>query len=283
VDLDLVTSQLYFNSDYHASVEANAPNNVVFTDGRLITAQTLMTLEAATNAAAAGKLTLQAGSGVVLLDSLRGMNTNKALVINADYDSAGDGTLTVTTLKVINSNKSDITITAWDIDLDGVLSSGTLTISIHGSKDMQTIGVGGTSQDMHIVDLELQRMLSSGGMRLGGSAGGTIRVNGITTDGSNNVAPLITMTARGDNAQVIFSSVASTFNGISAQADNGIMVQVDATTDMSHMILDVTWTILPTPTITTRSRPTDTGLFRQKHSSHLMVQHQESCANGMAP
>jgi hypothetical protein len=57
--------------------------------------------------------------------------SNKALVIDADYESEGDGTLTVWTGKTVTSNKSDVTITAWDLDLDGSLTAGTKTVSIH--------------------------------------------------------------------------------------------------------------------------------------------------------
>ena len=88
-------------------------------------------------------------------------------MINSDFESAGDGSLTVVTTKAVNSNNSDITLTAWDIDLAGTLTTGSKTPSIHGAKVAQTLGLGGTAKHMHVSDVELQRMTSTGGFVLG--------------------------------------------------------------------------------------------------------------------
>ena len=43
----------------------------------------------------AAKLTLVAGSGLVLLDDMTTSSSNSALVLDVDFESEGDGTLTV--------------------------------------------------------------------------------------------------------------------------------------------------------------------------------------------
>ena len=48
----------------------------------------------------AGRVSLYAGTGIVLLDSIAGSSNGDAIVLNADYEFPGDGTLTVTVGKV---------------------------------------------------------------------------------------------------------------------------------------------------------------------------------------
>ena len=50
---------------------------------------------------------------------------------------------------------------------------------MHGAKVAQTIGLGGTSKDMHIESLELQRMSAATGLRLGDASDNHVTVNGI--------------------------------------------------------------------------------------------------------
>ena len=53
----------------------------------------------------------------------------------------------------------------------------------------------------------------------------TILVNGVTQANSNNLNPLLILNVVRDNAQVIFSGASSTFNAITIQADNGVVVK----------------------------------------------------------
>ena len=92
-----------------------------------VSAETLMTLESTTGSIIpAAKLTLVAGSGLVLLDDMTTSSSNSALVMDVDFESEGDGTVTVWAGKTVTSTKSDVTITAWDVVMDGSLTAGTL-------------------------------------------------------------------------------------------------------------------------------------------------------------
>ena len=150
---------IHLDGDYENSSTQDSESNVRFADDLTISAETVMTLEATAGSVfPAGKLTLVAGSGLWVHDDMTSAASNKPLVIDTDFESEGDGTLTVVATKTITSNKSDVTITAWDIDMAGNLNAGTMTISVHGSKVGQTIGLGGTAGSMQIEALELQQM-----------------------------------------------------------------------------------------------------------------------------
>ena len=208
----------------------DSDNLLSFTDPISVVAATVLTLEStASLLAPAGYLTIKAGSGVLLEDNLLAETKGKGLVINADFDSAGDGTFTVLTSKVITSNDSSMVITAWDIDLGGSLVAGLAatnsTISVHGSKIDQTLGLGGTlSTDMQISDDELGRVSAEAGVTLGSSNTGSITVDGITDENSDFIGTL-TLIATKAGMQVRFNDTESAFNkGIVVQAMGGVQI-----------------------------------------------------------
>jgi len=155
-----------------------------------------------------------------------------------DFESEGDGTLTVLAGKTVTSNKSDVTITAWDVDLDGSLTGGEKSIVVHGSKIAQTTGLGATALNMHIDAAELQRIIASNGFYLSSFYVGSITVNAVSDSNSNNVGPIVNLIGTHDNSQVTFTTATSGFNALVAQADNGIYVQADITTDTGVLTLD---------------------------------------------
>jgi hypothetical protein len=236
--VNTVTGALYLNADVEDDIDGDSPNALQVATGKTLSAKTQLILEATDGSlVSAGTLTMLAGKGILLRDNLFGAETNKALVINSDYEVAGDGTLTVVTGKTVTSNSGEVTITAWDIDFLGGVSSGTQSIKIHGSKIGQTIGLGGTAKNMHISNAELQR-LNAGGLVLGGNSGGSITVNGITAAGSNSVSGEVSLVALADNVQVLVETSPSTFNIVSMHADNGVVIKADITADAGSMYIN---------------------------------------------
>ena len=150
VDVTTTTAGMYLDGDVENSSSQDGLNTVGFTDGSTVTAETVLTVEASAGTIVpAGKLTMNAGTGIVILDDMLGSSAGgNTLVLDADYEHHGDGVLTIWAGKTVTSNKNDILITAWDLDLQGVLDAGTAEISIHGSKQEQTIGLGGTAKDI---------------------------------------------------------------------------------------------------------------------------------------
>lgn len=237
VDLTTVSGIVYLDGDTEDSSTQDGLNTVGFTDGRTVTAKLTMTLESTTGfITPAGDLTLTAGAGVVMLDNLFGQANDKTLVINADYESGGDGTFTVAAGKTLTSNDSDMVITAWDIDMQGGLASGVKGTQVHGAQPGQTVGIGFSSRDMHITGDEMQKITTTGGLRLGGEIDGNMVVSGVT--GENSMVDILSLVALNDDAQVIFSDLPSTFNALAAQADNGIAVQADITTTLTGIFMD---------------------------------------------
>ena len=244
---------MHLDGDAEDSLAIDLNNKVGFTDGLTTTAKTLMTLEATVGAIQrSGSMTLHAGSGIVLLNSLLPppiivgqtpvVVDGKPIVLNADYESYGDGTLTLADARTIVASDSDVVITAWDIDFQGTIATGTGTISLHGSQANQMIALGNTTAatglSMHIEDTELGRITTNSGVRLASDEGGNVVVDGITAASSQNVGSLMSILALYDDAQVEFSGQGSTFNSLFVKADNGIIVKTGLTTDAGPLHLD---------------------------------------------
>jgi hypothetical protein len=235
-DISTTTTSLHINADMNDTHGSASSNHIDFADGVTVTSKTLLTLQA-TTIAPAGSLTLRAGNGITLLDNLSSVPTGKVLVILTDYESAGDGTLTIATSKTITSNKGDVIVTAWDLDFDGSITSGTHSISIHGAKVLQTIGIGGTSADMHLSNSEVQRITTSGGLTVGSSVSGLLTLDGIAATESLSISPIVTLVSKGSNQQILVTAP-STFIAVSMQADNGIIVKSDITTSAASLYMN---------------------------------------------
>jgi len=237
VDVEGTAGILYIDGDLENSSTEDTGNVVYIQALKTLKAKTNLTLEASTGSIiAGGALTLFAGSGMYIWDALGCEFITKTFVLNADYDSHGDGTLTVAATKFVSSNDGAMTITAWDIDIPGGVTAGVGAMSVHGSKDGQTIGFGVTAKDMHISGSEMQRMTGLGGVRMGGTLGGSITVNGILKDESDFLGPVVSLVALADTATVSFITASSTFNAVTAQADDGIIanVNVDGTSGLLY-------------------------------------------------
>ena len=238
-DISTTGADMYLDADFENSSSSDGANSISFTDSRTLSAKTVLTLEASTGSIQPhGDVTLQAGCGIVLLDNLQGASSNKQVVINADYEVAGDGTLTIVAGKTLTSNDCTVTITAWDIDLDGSINSGIEATNIHGSKLLQTVGLGATAKDMHLDDTELEHIVIAGGLHIGSDNDGPINAENVTSAGGSNIQPITSLVAYHDDQQIEFTTGASTFHALAAQADNGVIVKVDVTTSTGGMYLN---------------------------------------------
>ena len=106
-DLSTAAGVLYLDGDDEDSSSQDGVNTVGFTDGRTVSAKTIMTMEATTGLIIPnGDLTLKAGAGLTFVSNLLGAVSGKLLTMSADYESAGDGTFTVATLKTLVKKSS---------------------------------------------------------------------------------------------------------------------------------------------------------------------------------
>ena len=89
------------------------------------------------------------------------------LTIDADDDRGGaHGTLTIVAGRTVTTNDNQLRLSAWDLDLAGSINAGSASLSIHGAKAEQTIGLGDTAKDMHVDANELSRITVGSGLEV---------------------------------------------------------------------------------------------------------------------
>ena len=188
--INSIVGKLHLDSDADNSDNLEVTTDLTFSGNFGVSSANTLTLEATQGTMTMdGALTLFAGSGVVIQESLQSVSASvgNPMVINADYDSAArDGTLTLFDTKRISTNQGQITITAWDIDLssDADLDAGSNLMKIFASGAGEAIGFGEIDVfDLHLSDSELQHITAGQGLELGSSTSGTITVDGITDAG----------------------------------------------------------------------------------------------------
>jgi hypothetical protein len=238
VDANTISGDVYFNGDIENSSSSDDTNTVLISNNVYIVAKTMLTLQAntGTGVVALGKMSLQAGSGIVLHDNVRGGNMDQPFVINAAYDAI-DGIFTITTGKTVTSNNAPVTITAWDLDIQGMIMTGTKSLSTFGAVLNQRVGVGTSVQEMHISDSELQRITGTG-MTIGGSRCMNVTVSNVSLAGSSAVAEVLSLFATLDDSQVIVTASPSVFTAVALAADNGVVIKGDIRTTTGAMFLD---------------------------------------------
>ena len=176
VDLTTLIGPMHLDGDYENSSTADSFNQISFNSDRSLVVEQGLTMHAE-SIHSAGPLTLKAGDGIFLMNSLTIDSGTGDLVIITDQHHVGQGTLTLSASKHITNAQGAIELSAWDIDLQGseYFPSGIFSsTSIHvfaskmcsktdfqdsaSCKD-QTIGIGvASSRNMHVSDQELLRM-----------------------------------------------------------------------------------------------------------------------------
>ena len=229
---------LLLDGDADDDSAGDSPNKIIFGDGATVQAKLILTLEATLGSMQkAGALTLEAGSGMIIEETLA--SAGGALVINTDFESAGVGVLTVAATKNLVTQNGDIVITAFDTDLKGGLDAGSKVISVHASLADQTMRLGsGSVKSLTVSDDELQRIAAAGGLVFGATTAGDINIGGVSLLGSGSIGAVTTVFAQGDDAQVKFDTGVSSFNSLVVQADNGINVTQHVTATGAHLHLD---------------------------------------------
>merc|ERR1719502_891647 len=150
VDITAMTGGIWLDGDLENSSTADQEITLLFTDQRVLTAKTVITLESTTGRMEHhARLTLEAGNGIVLNTNASSTVPNQVLVMNADTDSGngnygvGNGTVTIGPGKAFGTSDGDIYVTANDLDFDGILRSGSGDVSIHGSTPTHTFDFDG--------------------------------------------------------------------------------------------------------------------------------------------
>jgi hypothetical protein len=193
---------------------------------------------------------VQGAGGIVLSESV-------TTTTSTTYLQTRTGTLTVVSGKTLSTTNQLLMLSVDDIDIQGDIETGTNYINLETYTDERLVGVGivtsptdadlvtGTRRRLvhattapaeygaivgHIPraqlllgGLDLEHITATG-MVVGGLQCGTQFVSGVTAANSNNIDDILTLFANEDNEKIYFKDVASTFNALSAQADDGVSV-----------------------------------------------------------
>lgn len=166
-----------------------------------------------------------ATSGNILLNSAVGFTVAGFSQTGTGATLTSAGAVTLLDGVTINTNNGALAISAADLNLNatGALNSGTATTTITQTTVAGSIGLGDTAGTMSISGDELQR-INTADLALIAANNGLIVVNNITAANSANVANLTLNATTGTLGAINFVNNASTFNTLTATADNGITV-----------------------------------------------------------
>lgn len=128
-------------------------------------------------------------------------------------------------------------ISGADFSLTGTINTGAASLGIFVREAGRTIGLGDTAGSMTISGAELQQITATG-LTIGNTVNGSITVDNISAANSNNISGTTQLIATRDNAQVVFSTAASTFNALTTSADDGIDINVNVTTDVGNLAMN---------------------------------------------
>ena len=165
------------------------------------------------------------------------MNASATTFNDAVVISAGTGTVTVSSPSSLSTTNQLLTITSDDFDVYADISSGTATTIIECKTPGRTVGLGAGSGQMSITASEFGNFTATG-MSIGGAVCGSQIVDGIQTTHSEKVTATLSLISIRDDSHTTFSGNPSTFNSLSIQADNGVIVLADFSTVVGHMYLD---------------------------------------------
>jgi hypothetical protein len=237
VDSKTNVADMLLEADYDNS--ADTDDRLLIVDGRVLQSEGLMTLDSTSGGIVSegiGVAQLLAKAGVLINNNVTSDQAGtKDLVINGDLDGSGSGTVTLTSSRMITTNGGALTITAADIQI-GLISASGGAVALQSSTGA-SMGIGLSSRDLYIDSEEITR-ITAGGMVFGNDVNGDVLVDGLTEDMTNAISGVFSVLATGSNSQVHFKNTASTFNALSVQTGNGVVVNRALTTDIGDLVID---------------------------------------------
>jgi filamentous hemagglutinin family protein len=200
---------------------------IALSSGAVLTAEAgAITLTAATvGISAAGAVTLNATNGITINDDFTSAGTT---TFDADTDDNG-GTFTLASGEALSTGSNALSITATSIALNGTLSSGTAGTTLLTAQSGTTIGLGTGTGTFSLTDSELGQ-ITAGSLTIGNGTNGSITVDGVSSANSDQFG-VLTLNATASGAAVTFGTSDSTFQGLTVNAENGISLTSNLTTN----------------------------------------------------
>lgn len=128
---------------------------------------------------------------------------------------------------------AELELITGDIDISGEFNVSSRNLIIRRNT-AGTIGLGNATGDMTIDNDELGR-ISANNLRIGGGPTGAITVSAVSAAASDGISGTVQLRS---NDLITFSAGASTFNTLEANADKGIRVNANITTDRGSLTLN---------------------------------------------
>jgi len=209
---------------------ADSDDSISLASGASLTASAgSITLNATTGGiSAAGAVTLNATTGITINDSFTSAGTT---TFDSDTDNDGSGTFTLAS--ALSAGNNAISLTAGGLALNSTLSSGTASTTILASLSGATIGLGASSCGgtcgVSLTSTELGN-ITAGSLTIGNTSNGAITVEGVSSTDSDQFGSL-TLNATASGSSVTFENSDSTFQGLTVNAENGITLSSNLTTN----------------------------------------------------
>ena len=172
--------------------------------------------------------------GAVIISASNGVEIRKNITsqgnitINADNDANQTGDLSITSGVQVASNGGSIEITASDVDqLAGNLNSGIYVTKIDSTSN--GIGIGSVSGGG--LNISNQELANINAETLEFVTSGDIVVGGVLESSNSNIGTIV-LDAGGS---ITFQSSGSIFNILDVQAESGIVIDADITTDVGEL------------------------------------------------
>jgi len=130
-------------------------------------------------------------------------------------------------IRTIDTAAASVRYVRWYMGRN-IANSGVHFVELHAYRSVASPPQEGQAGDMHLTWRELSRITSGTGLLAGMYS---MTVNSVIESSSDAMRPIVTLIASGDDHQIVFEKSASTFNALAAQADNGVLIHADVTTD----------------------------------------------------
>ena len=194
-----------------------------------------------------GTLDLAQGSGNSVTFTATAGNITFSDTSDALQTAGGAITFTAggtITLGALTSGGGDITLKSKDLNFAGAINSGAGSLAITAQNRVvsfgvttitpTTLGLGdATGTDMTLSGAELGRITTTNLTLTSAS----VTVDNVTAANSNNISGTVTLNATEDNSSVTFNNT-STFNTLTVNADQGIAINGNLTTDTGALTLE---------------------------------------------
>lgn len=230
------------NTDIDTLAIFTSTGNVTHTDADGFTVSTVSGVNGVdTNA---GAVALTATTGNITVANTAAANDIEATSTVALTATADNAAITVQASADVESTGGAHSYTADDLEFTGTVTATGQTVTLKSSTAGDAIDVGdpggggdNVANTLELAGAEIQNITATN-LTIGDSTSGSMTVAGISAANSNNISGATTLNATAAGRSITFQTTASTFNALTANADDLIAVNANIITDTGNLALD---------------------------------------------